>query len=640
MSPSTPPSAPRNLPCRVHRLSATLVAGTLLTACGPAPSVATRHQPVSRIAQTAGRQTPENFPEVLADPYEPVNRGIWKFNKGVLLGVLRPTTYVYRNIVPRPARKSISNFTRNALTPGRLINEALQGRWQSAGDESVRFLTNTTVGVAGLFDVASRWNIPKPEAQFSQTFHQWGWKPHGFVMLPGLGPSDDLHLAGTVADRVPQVWNFFDFFSYATVGLAFNNLSDSTETASNFVKADADSYVDTKYIWTYASSEDAPDWSAAPTRDLPTLQTLNVVNISTEDPDFVWQGRESSVRIPATGRKMKFNLWLQKETAPIVYIVPGLSSHRVSSQTLSIAELLYQKGYSVVTTTGVFHPEFMENAATVSLPAYPPADCHDLLVSITEIDRTLARKYSNKLGSRALMGYSMGGFQALHLAANGPGNSGLLDFDRYVALNTPVDLEDGIRKLDSFQNAPLDWPASIRQEKINNTLRKAAGLFTLTPEERAAPPFDATESRLLVSLSFRLTLRDTLYSSQSRHNMGILKTPLDDWRRDPAYDEILNYTYSDYFKSFVLPYYAERGISQSDFTREDNLRSYQRALAANKKVRVLVNQDDFVTDADDISWLRSTFGSSRLTVFPNGGHLGNLATPPFRQGILKSLEGL
>ncbi len=640
MSSSTSSPALRHLTPGFRRFGCTLVAGTLLTACATAPDTTTSHQPGSHIPQTPGRETPENFPEIMADPFEPVNRGVWKFNEGLLFGVIQPTARVYRGIVPRPARKSVSNFTRNALTPGRLINEVLQGRWRSVGDETLRFVTNTTVGIGGLFDVASHWDIPKPNAHFAQTFHNWGSRPHGFVMLPALGPNDDLHTAGMIADRVPEPWNFFGLFSYASAGLAFNNISDSTEQAASFIEAEADPYVGTKYIWTYASSEDQPDWTTGPTRDLSTLQTLNVVTVGPEDPEFVWHGRQSSVRIPATGRKLNYNVWLQKHPAPIVYVVPGLSSHRVSNQTLSIAELLFDHGYSVVTVSGVFHAEFMENASTVAIPAYPPADCHDLLVAMTEIDRALDRKHPGKIRSRALLGYSMGGFQSLYLAAQGTGDSGLVDFDRYVALNTPVDLEYGIRKLDSFQDAPLDWPADVRQQKINNTLLKAANFLTLTPEQLAKPPFDATESRLIVGLAFRLTLRDTIYSSQSRENMGIIKTPLNDWRRDPAYDEILNYSYSDYYKSFVLPYYKQRGVTLQDFTREDNLRTYQSALAANPKVRVIVNQDDFVTNSSDISWLRSTVSPSRLTVFPNGGHLGNLGTPPVRQGILKSLDGL
>lgn len=639
MSPSTLPAALRHLSPRFRRIGSALVAGSLLTACSTAPDATTR-LPVSDIPQTAGRENPKNFPEVIGDPFEPVNRGVWKLNEGLLFGVIRPTARVYRGVVPRPARRSVSNFTYNALAPGRFINEILQGRWRNVGDETLRFVTNTTVGIGGLFDVASRWDIPKPEAHFAQTFYKWGWKPHTFVMLPGLGPNDDLHTAGLAADRVPQVWNFFDFLSYASVGLAFNNISDSTEQAASFIESEADPYVGTKYLWTYASSEAQPDWSAGPTRDIPTLQTLNVVRVGPENPEFVWHGRESSVRIPATGRKLKYNLWLQEEAAPIVYIVPGLSSHRVSGQTLSVAELLYQNGYSVVTVTGVFHAEFMENASTVAIPAYPPTDCHDLLVAMTEIDRKLDRKHPGQLGSRAMLGYSMGGFQALYLAAQGTGDSGLLDFDRYIALDTPVNLQHGIRTLDSFQNAPLDWPADVRQQKINNTLLKAANFLTLTPEQLANPPFDSTESRMIVGLSFRLTLRDTIYSSQSRDNMGIIKTPLNDWRRDPAYDEILNYSFGDYYKSFVLPYYAQRGITRQDFDRENNLRSYQSTLRSDSKVRVIVNENDFITDSADISWLKSTFDSSRLTIFPNGGHLGNLAAPPVKQEILKSLEGL
>ncbi len=639
---SSNPSSPalRNLTPGIRQIVVTMMAGALLTGCGPNVTDPAPKPGLAKIPQTPGRQTPEDFPEVMGDPYEPINRAAWKVNEGILFGILQPTARVYRAVVPRPARVSVSNFSRNVSYPGRLLNNVLQGRWQGAGDESLRFLTNTTVGIGGLFDPATHWNIPKSNANFAQTFHKWGARPHAFIMLPGAGPNDDLHIAGAAMDKIPDPWNFFGVLSTVSIGTAFNNLSDSTETAGNFVKSESDPYVGTKYIWTYASNEGTPDWSTAPTRDLPTLQTLNVVTVGAKDPEFAWHGRESSVRIPATGRKMEYSVWLQKKPAPIVYVVPGLGTHRLSGPTLSLAELYYQNGCSVVTVTGTFHPEFMENASTVNLPAYPPADCHDLLVYLTEIDRKLDRHNPGKISSRALVGYSMGGFQALQIAARGTGDSGLLDFDRYIAINPPVDLTTSIRRLDSLQDAAKDWPADVRQQKINNTVFKAAAFPTLTPDQLANPPFDATESKFLVGLSFRLTLRDTIYNSQSRNDMGVIKTPLNDWRRDPAYDEILNYSFGDYFSSFAIPYYQSRGITLADFDREVNLRTYQKSLYTDSKIRVLANQDDPLISAGDISWLKSTFGPSRITLFPHGGHLGNLASPPVRESLLKAIDGL
>jgi phospholipid-binding lipoprotein MlaA len=67
----------------------------------------------------------------------------------------------------------------------------LQGNWTGAGEETARCLCNTIIGLGGFFDVATRWGIPKHDANFGQTFQKWGWKPAFYLMLPIFGPSDD-----------------------------------------------------------------------------------------------------------------------------------------------------------------------------------------------------------------------------------------------------------------------------------------------------------------------------------------------------------------------------------------------------------------------------------------------------------------
>ena len=626
---------------KLYRWATVILTGTVMTGCSPVAPTSVQQSEFSKFPQTAGRQTPENFPDFLADPCEPVNRGIGMVNGGLILGVIRPTTQVYRTIVPPPARKSVTNFARNITYPGRLLNNVLQGRWQGAGDESVRFLANTTVGVGGLFDPATRWKIPKSDANFGQTFFKWGWNSNNYIMLPVLGPSDDLHATGLVADKVPEPWNYYAPLSPLSAGIVFNRLSDQTESIVQFMKTESDPYVGTKYFWSYVSKETPPDWNSAGPKDLPTLQTLNVAAFRTDDPEFALKAQEASVRLSSTGRKAKFNYWLQIQTAPLVFVAPGIGSHRLSANTLSIAENLYQNGYSVVTTTGVFHPEFMENASTAALPAYPPVDCQDLLVYLTAINQSLEKKHPGMFGQRALVGFSLGGFQALYLAAHEKSaDAGLLHFDRYLAINTPVNLRYGDKELDAYYNAPLAWSSAQRQEKINNTLHKAALFPYLPPAQLANPPFDGVESKYLVGLSFRLVLRDTIYSSQYRNNMGVIKTPLNNWRREAAYDEILKFSFGDYFRCFVFPYYKGKGIDEADFSREVSLRSCQKSLHANSKVRVIINQDDFLHSASDISWLKSTLGSKRLTVFPNGGHIGNLPSPPVRKAVVGALDGL
>jgi pimeloyl-ACP methyl ester carboxylesterase len=460
-------------------------------------------------------------------------------------------------------------------------------------------------------------------------------------MLPFFGPSDESHAVGLAADKATEPWNYASPYFYASYGSTYNRLTETTEEAVRFSRSEADPYVGVKDTWTYASKDEAPDWRAEGAKDMSTLQTLGVARIACHDPDFPQRGREMSVRLPSTGRDMKFNCWLQPGTAPLVYIAPGLGAHRLSLTPLSMAECLYLRGFSVVTTTSIFHPEFMERASTSALPAYPPADCHDLLVALTEIDRALEHKRPGKYGKRALVGCSMGAFQTLYLAAHEKKEgAGLLRFDRYVAIDTPVQLLHGVTCLDRFLNAPLAWPSGERQARVNNAIHKAEKMDTLSSTSVSDLPFERAESQFLIGLTFRMTLRDAIYSSQTRQNMGVVRTPLSRWRREPCYQEILGFSYRDYFRRFVVPYYRQRGIGIPDFVREGNLMSCESSLRAQPKVRVLINRNDFLLTSQDVSWLESTFGPSRLKEFPDGGHLGNLGSERVQKALVESLRGL
>jgi ABC-type transporter lipoprotein component MlaA len=609
-----------------------LLAAFLLGSCAAPPPPSAHH--------TRGA-SPAIEPEFLNDPAEPLNRGIFAFNRGILEGVVDPAGQVYQTIVPRPVRASINHFTHNAMFPGRLVNEALQGRWQDAGDDSRRFLTNTTVGVAGLFDVASRWNLPRPRADFGQTFQSWGWQPRSFVMLPILGPSDETNAVGTAFDEAAEVWNYDALARRISYGTTFNRITESGDDLVRMIRSEADPYAVSKLAWTYMSKHGQPDWSVNGPRDPATLQTLAVASIRLDDPEFPRKGRTLSVRIPSTGRTLPFNCWIRKDKSPLVFVNPGLGSHRLSMSTLSVAEFLYQNGFSVVTTTSVFHPEFMERASTAAVPAHPPTDGADLLVALTEINRSLEKQFPSRFTGRAMVGLSMGGFQTLFLAANESKlPPGLIRFDRHVGINAPVDLHHGIACIDSFHDAPLAWPAADRQRRVNNAVHKVGGLTALPNVRFEAPPFDAVESRYLIGLAFRYTLRDVIFSSQSRHPLGVLDRPLSAWNRQHAYDEIMDFSYRDYVTRFVFPHYKARGISEAEFRKYGTLRTSGPGLRASRNSMLITNRNDFLLPPGDLAWLRSTFGSSRLRVFPDGGHLGNLAGPQVREALLGFLADL
>ncbi|MGA2543672.1 MAG: VacJ family lipoprotein [Verrucomicrobiota bacterium] len=618
------------------------------------PTMGRGQAPVAGFTKPAPAETVV-LPKSVPDPFEPLNRTMWAFNKGLMTDVIKPTSKVYRFVVVKPVRTGIGNFGRNLTYPGRLINNLLQGKWTGARDETYRFLGNSTVGIAGFFDVATKWKVKKSEADFGQTFGQWGWKPNFFLMLPFLGPSNDRDTIGWGADTAanPLLYiapykfdgndplTYLGPYTYFTYAVMYNDLSDTVRESVRFSQAEPDPYSEIQYAWTFARENRVADFKVTGTPDPAAHETLESVFFTYQDPAFPDRGQTRWVRIPATGRKLPFTFWLQPGKAPVVYIIPGLGSHRLALTSLALAELVYKNGFSAVCLSSPFNPEFMENAATAALPAYLPVDGHDLHVALTEIDHRLNALHPNRLGDKALLGYSMGAFDALYVAATAPTNRlPLIQFDRYVAIDSPVRLLQGVSKLDEFYEAPLDWPGAARTDNIENTLLKVAALSKSTLTPQTSLPFNAIESRFLIGLTFRLVLRDIIYSSQRRNNQGILKHPVWSIRRNPVYQEILQYSYQDYFAKFVIPYYQGRRLPSEALEKAGDLRSYDAGLRGNPNIRVIVNQNDFLLPDEDMAWLHATFALEQLTVFEQGGHLGNLDNPLVQKAIVGALAGL
>jgi hypothetical protein len=215
----------------------------------------------------------------------------------------------------------------------------------------------------------------------------------------------------------------------------------------------------------------------------------------------------------------------------------------------------------------------------------------------------------------------------------------LIRFDRYVAINTPVRLLHGISKLDEFYRVPLTWPETERTANIENTFLKVAALSKSTLTPQTSLPFNAIESKFLIGLNFRLILRDVIFSSQRRNNQGVLQHQIRNLRRTPVYQEILDYSYQDYFEKFVIPHYWTLGLDATAEALEKagDLRTYDAGLRANPNIRVIVNQNDFLLADEDLAWLHATFTPEQLTVFAQGGHLGNLFNPAVQKTILGAL---
>lgn len=142
------------------------------------------------------------------DPIEPVNRAVFSFNMALDRFVLEPVARAYRFVTPEAARRSVANFLANLRSPVVFANDALQGERERAGITLGRFMINTTLGVAGLFDPATSFGYPRHEEDFGQTLGVWGIPAGPYLMLPLLGPSNGRDTTGRVGDYFMNPLNF------------------------------------------------------------------------------------------------------------------------------------------------------------------------------------------------------------------------------------------------------------------------------------------------------------------------------------------------------------------------------------------------------------------------------------------------
>ena len=124
-----------------------------------------------------------------ADPYEPFNRVMYNFNDFIDRALLKPAAKLYNKIMPIPLRKGISNIFSNLDNIPTVANDVLQTNFYQAASDSWRFAINSTVGIAGFFDVAEDLGLERNFEDLGLTFAQWGWKTSNYLVLPFIGPS-------------------------------------------------------------------------------------------------------------------------------------------------------------------------------------------------------------------------------------------------------------------------------------------------------------------------------------------------------------------------------------------------------------------------------------------------------------------
>lgn len=178
---------------------------------------------------SACASTPAASTDSAADPWERMNRGTHRFNNAIDRAVVRPVATAYRDYVPQVARTGVSNFLDNLEQPSIIANQFLQGKFFAGLQDTGRFMLNTTFGIGGVLDLASKAGLDKHDEDFGQTLGRWGVPAGPYLVIPFLGPSTVRDAPGRYVDAFNQVGELFgdeiefleeDAFEYGRIALS------------------------------------------------------------------------------------------------------------------------------------------------------------------------------------------------------------------------------------------------------------------------------------------------------------------------------------------------------------------------------------------------------------------------------------
>jgi phospholipid-binding lipoprotein MlaA len=205
---------------------------------------------------------------LITDPFEPFNRTMYGFNKGVDTVLVKPVAKGYNVVVPPSVRDGVWNFFANIEEVSVFLNTLLQARFTDAGITLGRFTINSTIGVLGIFDVAAdKWDITEKQADFGQTLYSWGIKRSAYLVMPILGPSTVRDTMGKAPDYLFSVWDFAPWeVQIAAYGLMAVSLRASYLDEEEYLQSAFDEYAFVRDIYIQQrvallkGREDVTDW--------------------------------------------------------------------------------------------------------------------------------------------------------------------------------------------------------------------------------------------------------------------------------------------------------------------------------------------------------------------------------------------
>jgi len=330
----------------------------------------------------------------------------------------------------------------------------------------------------------------------------------------------------------------------------------------------------------------------------------------------------------------------QKHAAPLMFILAGIGSNPYFGLGTYYAQLFHKQGAHVVILPSPMTWNFALAASRSGAPGFPPDDARDLY-QLMQSTLSVLRARGVEVTGVDFMGASLGALEGAYLSVL-DAQEGRIGIEQYLLLNPPIDLGYALDKLSAWEALG----GKLGPERRVQVRMKALGLFESYMQDRADDQraitraardfsqFSTEELQFLVSQAIRIVMPELVYVTQALHDQHVLATPRDQGRT--RLREAKRFSLKDYEEKIAVPLQLQQGRpgADADSLRErGSLTSIAEQLRDNPRVHIMHNADDVLADPASIVQLKEIMGD-RMTLYPSGGHLGNLWYPENRDSIL------
>jgi hypothetical protein len=353
-------------------------------------------------------------------------------------------------------------------------------------------------------------------------------------------------------------------------------------------------------------------------------------------------GRNNLPSLEGRG-EVSLAFYRQNHSAPLIFILAGLGSNPYFGVAPYLASLFYRDGAHVVILPSPMSWNFALSASRSGAPGNARADAQDLYVVMQNSLKVLRDQYGVKPTAVNFMAVSLGALEGAHLSLI-DADEGKIGIAKYLLINPPVDLAYAVKKIDA-------WKALAQKfgrEKSRETVAKALAIVDSFSNERRDNPsvfdrlakkfadFTTEELQFLIAENLYSQLPELIYVTQVIHDQKILTAPADEMRT--RLDEAKNISFADYNEKIALPGWQKQSgdpqASLQSFIERGSIANIVERLRGNPKVHIMHNADDFLAERKSVEALKEALGG-QVTLYPYGGHLGNLWFPGNKEYALQ-----